>query len=151
MRSWPPPEQRFEEGYIPITETGCWIWLGATNGIGYGKFYVVDRMMYAHRFAYIQKYGEIPEGLELDHLCRNSYCVNPDHLEAVTHQENVKRGKAGENIATKNREKTHCPQGHPYSGDNLYIKPNGSRVCRTCRRDYFERKRESKLMLGRIR
>lgn len=74
--------------------------------------------------------GPIPEGLVIDHLCRNRGCVNPDHLEAVTQRENILRG---EGLAAANARKTHCPKGHPYSGENLYVVPSsGRRQCRIC-------------------
>ncbi len=88
--------------------------------------------MYAHRWAYEQARGAIPDGMHLDHLCRNTLCVNPDHLQAVTARENLRRGVG---FAGTNARKTRCPAGHPYSGDNVYIRPaSGSRVCVTCRR-----------------
>ena len=109
---------------------GCWIWQATTNADGYGQFRVGDRMVKAHRFAYELLVGPIPNGLELDHLCRVRNCVNPAHMEPVTHTENVRRGEAGKH----HRDRTHCPQGHPYAGENLYVVPDGYRECRTCRR-----------------
>jgi hypothetical protein len=79
----------------------------------------------AHRLYYEITKGAIPAGLELDHKCRVRCCVNPDHLEPVTHTENMRR--ASKNLVT------HCPVGHPYSGPNLYVRPNGGRECLTCR------------------
>lgn len=80
--------------------------------------------------------GPIPDGLVIDHLCRNPQCVNPMHLEPVTPEENTRRGIGGWNT----RAKTHCPQGHPYSGANLYINPtSGARVCRTCNNEKARR------------
>jgi len=69
----------------------------------------------------------VPQGLELDHLCRVSHCVRPEHLEAVTHAENVRRGNGG------SRPRVACPKGHRYEGDNVYVRPDGrGRDCRTC-------------------
>ena len=113
---------------------GCWEWTGATNGRGYGtirKGRAVDGMVYAHRVMYEELIGPIPDDLEIDHLCRNRSCVNPEHLEPVTAQENVLRG---DTIAAHNVAKTHCPSGHPYSGDNLYVYPSGDRRCMACHR-----------------
>lgn len=110
---------------------GCWIWQASTNASGYGQFWVDGRAVKAHRFAYELLVGPIPGGLELDHLCRVRNCVNPAHMEPVTHAENVRRG---ESFSAINTGKTHCPQSHPYSGDNLYVRTNGYRECRTCHR-----------------
>lgn len=128
------PQQRFDEKHIPVPESGCWLWIGAINPGGYGQFWFNGKLIQAHLFSYEQKHGQIPDGLEPDHLCRVHGCVNPDHLEAVTHQENCARGDAGEH----HRKKTHCPQGHPYNGENLYINPDGRRECRICRDQRME-------------
>src|SRR5690606_31928078 len=101
-------------------ETSCWEWPYATDKHGYG---VVGRAKArAHRVIWTALYGRVADGHELDHLCRNPCCVNPAHLESVTHTENVRRGLAGEN----NRRKTHCPAGHLYQGENLYVAPSGA-------------------------
>ena len=75
--------------------------------------------------------GAIPEGLNLDHLCRNRKCVNPDHLEAVTQRVNVMRGVS---VTAENMRKSHCPTGHPYDAANTYVRANGHRGCRACRK-----------------
>ena len=110
---------------------GCWIWQASTTHNGYGQFWVGGRMVKAHRFAYEMFVGPIPEGLELDHLCRVRNCVNPAHMEPVTHAENVRRG---ESFSAINAGKTHCPHGHAYDAENTYVKPNGWRHCRACQR-----------------
>jgi len=84
----------------------------------------------AHRISYELLKGDIPEGLDLDHLCRNRGCVNPDHLEPVTRKENLLRGNT---IPAKHARKTHCPQGHEYTKGNTFISKSGSRHCRKCR------------------
>ncbi len=105
----------------------CWLWQGASAN-GYGKFWVQGRMTQAHRWAYEDAFGLIPLGLILDHLCRTVSCVRPDHLEPVTHQENMHRGRFG--------QAAHCPQGHPYDSLNTYRNPHtGERHCRTCRQE----------------
>ena len=120
-------EDRFDEKYITEPNSGCWLWTGWTRGKGYGVFTVDGVHVPAHRFSYERWVGKIPSGAVIDHLCRVPFCVNPQHLEAVTNQENVKRGAL---------LKTHCPQGHPYSGDNLYLYNGRHRQCKTCRRDH---------------
>ncbi len=111
----------------PMDEDACWEWTGAKSTAGYGQIRVGDPLVYAHRFSYEWIVGRIPEGLDIDHLCRNPGCVNPSHLEPVTRRENVRRGIAG--LAQKAR--THCPQGHPYDSKNTYIYRN-NRQCRIC-------------------
>lgn len=120
---------------------GCWHWIGATDDAGYGRFRSREHgTNMAHRIAYLALAGPIPDGLSLDHLCRVRCCVNPDHLEPVTARENILRGYGrGANEARQ----THCQHGHPLSGDNLYIKPNGRRQCRQCNRDRVTAFRES--------
>lgn len=119
---------------------GCLVWRGALNPKGYGLFYVDNRNALAHRYAYENTNGSVPTGLELDHLCRVRACVNVDHLEAVTHAENMARGA--------HAMKTHCKYGHPYDEVNTYRRPNdGGRDCRICiarrLREHAARKRAS--------
>lgn len=124
----------------------CWLWkpLGSVNG--YGQFTCNGKTRLAHRTSYELAKGEIPAGLTIDHLCRVRNCVNPAHLEAVTRAENLRRAKSWENGASFQREKTHCPYGHPYSGENLRICKDGKRACRACERrhsaEHRARKRE---------
>jgi hypothetical protein len=112
----------------------CWPWLGDLNSNGYGKFFFHTdgfRMCRgAHCIAYSLMVGEVQEGYELDHLCRNPACCNPSCLEPVTHQENVLRGIGPTAV---NARKTHCKNGHPLSGENLRMEGN-SRRCLTCSR-----------------
>lgn len=89
----------------------CWAWTGAHHVEGYGEFQMDGRRLRAHRVAWEWAHGPIPVGLEPDHLCRNRACVNPDHLELVTHRVNILRGLAPTAI---NAAKTECPRGHPY-------------------------------------
>jgi hypothetical protein len=117
----------------------CWVWTAANNGSGYGRFWLDGKMQYPHRVAYEMCVGPIPDGLVIDHLCRNRSCVRPDHLEPVTNAENQARGA--------HAMKTHCPQGHPYDEVNTYRTKTGRRMCRACNRDaqrrYVARMRES--------
>jgi len=112
----------------------CWLWTAATSGNGYGHLRVDDRMRPAHRVGFELVNGPIPDGLELDHVkdwgCTSTLCCNPLHLEPVTHAENVRR------VA---RHRTHCRQGHEYTGENLRVSADGARHCRTCDRAYASR------------
>jgi hypothetical protein len=119
----------------------CWEWTAAKLPYGYGFFWYIDRMVRAHRWAYEDLVGPIPNGLTLDHLCRNPPCVNPDHLEPVTAEENISRSKSYLRGAAHQRAKTHCPSGHPLLGDNLYTTPDNKRRCRVCRRESLRRSR----------
>lgn len=111
--------------HVVVNADGCWEWSGAATRRGYGLIRVGGILMSAHRTSYEALRGPIPPGLVLDHLCKNTYCVNPDHLEAVTQLVNMRRGA--------NATKTHCKRGHLLAGDNLYMHPNGKRLCRACR------------------
>lgn len=116
--------------------SGCWLWTGTLNGNGYGEFYNgAGKKHLAHRISYQHYIGTIPSGKILDHTCRVRCCVNPQHLEPVTNQENVLRGAL---------LKTHCPQGHPYSGDNLYLYKGKHRYCKTCIREHDARHQAKK-------
>lgn len=119
----------------------CWLWkpLGSLNG--YGQFTGGGKTRLAHRVAYELSKEPIPKGLTIDHLCRVRNCVNPAHLEVVTRAENLRRAKSWENGASFQRSKTHCSNGHPYSGENLRICKNGKRACRTCARAYSAKSR----------
>lgn len=108
---------------------GCWVWLAHKNNNGYGYIWTKGERVEAHRVSYELHKGPIPEGLEIDHLCRVRHCVNPEHLEAVTERENKLRSGG---MASRNAAKTHCPQGHPYSAWNTKDDA-GSRRCRTCK------------------
>jgi len=125
-------------GRITKTEN-CWIWNGhLVSGYAYVRF--KDKSRRVHRVVYEALKGPIPDGLVLDHLCRNPACVNPDHLEPVTQQTNVLRGNG---IPVQNAQKTHCKYGHPLFGPNLWYNVKaGERQCRTCMR---ERTRQWKL------
>lgn len=110
--------------------SGCWNWTTTPfQNSGYGRIKVVGRVMVAHRFAWEVLRGPIPQGMQLDHLCRNRRCVNPEHLEVVTPRTNVLRG---ETIVAANYAKTHCHHGHPLNGANLFVRRDGRRRCRTC-------------------
>lgn len=116
---------------IPEPNSGCWLWLAAVDWDGYGQFWDKEKRLNkrSHRFAYEVEFGEIPDGLQIDHLCRTRNCCNPLHLEAVTPKVNTLRG---ESIQAKNAQKTHCVKGHEFTEDNLLVCKLPFRVCRTC-------------------
>lgn len=122
------------------TAGGCWEWTAArqaptrTGSGGYGFVRIDKTNRMAHRVMYELLVEPIPDGLQLDHLCRNRLCVNPAHLEPVTPLENTQRGMRSRGTP----HKTHCPQGHPYAGDNLYVY-QGRRHCVACRREAVRR------------
>lgn len=106
----------------------CWNWTASLDKDGYGKFTNNKKSVKAHRFSYELLKEYIPKGFQLDHLCHNRKCVNPDHLEIVTLRENIKRGLTGK-INHWRKNKTHCPQGHEYTqGKN-------QRICLICHRN----------------
>ena len=115
------------------TRSKCWNWKGttfhSTSGARYGCFSYLEKSTLAHRFSYEAFIGKIPKGLTIDHLCRNTLCVNPKHLEAVTLKENILRGNGA---CARNARKTHCPKGHPLSGKNLLNRRRGFRECYGC-------------------
>ena len=123
-----PIESRF---WDKVTKTDtCWLWTRAISNNGYGVIGgLPGETKYAHRIAYQMVKGSIPEGLELDHLCRNRACVNPNHLEPVTTKENVHRGFSPAGIQSR---LIVCQKGHPLDRQNTYVSPQGRRMCRAC-------------------
>lgn len=110
----------------------CWEWQGYRDRLGYGRVHMGGRHLKAYRVSYELVVGPIPTNLTIDHLCRNSSCVNPAHLEAVTKRENTLRGLT---IPARHAAKTHCIHGHPFSATNTYIawrRGTPHRVCRIC-------------------
>lgn len=123
-----PEADRFWEKVLKTD--WCWIWTaGKFNG--YGRFYFNGRTRPAHQWPHVREHGPIPEGYELDHLCRNPSCVRLDHLELVTHRINSLRSTSPQAI---NARKTECVHGHPFDEANTYYTAEGRRRCRTCNR-----------------
>jgi hypothetical protein len=137
---------------VVVTDTGCWRWIDSVTLDGYGHLRVNGRMRMAHRYAWELLVGPIPPLFELDHLCHDPAtctgvcphrrCCNPAHLEQVRHRDNVLRSGGPAALAAVT---THCPQDHPYSGDNLVVFADGKRRCRACRNERDKRwKKESR-------
>jgi hypothetical protein len=132
-----------KSGPIPTSRPDlgpCWIWTAGRTSEGYGQFKWKQEPIWstlAHRISYYLIVGPIPEGLEIDHLCRVRTCLNPAHLEPVTAQENQLRSESASGLSAR---KTHCPQGHPYD----CINSRGNRCCRRCMREQARRYRKSK-------
>ncbi len=109
------------------TADGCMLWEGALTGSGYGSVWNEGKWWLAHRLAYVQEVGDVPDGMELDHLCNKPSCCNPNHLEPVTHAENVRRGGAT-NVDT-------CKNGHPWTDENIISTGRPNRTCRICKNE----------------
>jgi len=142
-RHKPTLRERFDAKWVKNQESGCWEWVAQINPSGYGSISVHASPTPAHRVAYELYVGKIPEGLHIDHLCRNRCCVNPKHLEPVTNKENGRRGIAAQVNRARHLAKTHCKFGHPLSGDNV-LQTKKQRVCLTCR---LARKRKYNALL----
>lgn len=127
---------------IKATAGGCWEWTGTKTMAGYGQIIMERKRIYVHRYLFGLLKEPLNDSLELDHLCRCRNCCNPDHLEQVTHAENVRRGACKDINGTK----THCPKGHPYDEQNtISIHGGKHRDCLECKRrrcrEYMRRKR----------
>jgi hypothetical protein len=130
---------RIDEGtrfWRKVDAADCWEWTAARDRDGYGRFTGYDETgkrfsWYAHRWSYVHLVGPVAEALTLDHLCRNTACVNPDHLQPVTRGTNVLRGYG---IPPTHAAKTHCAHGHPFDATNTAYSREGWRVCIQCRR-----------------
>jgi len=141
-KSRKPHKMRFDKKWTPVPVTGCWVWTAGTTAAGYGYFDYEDEI-HAHRASYTMHIGPIPAGMHVLHKCDVRQCVNPDHLFLGTQVDNMKDMAAKGRAQRHNSKKTHCPKGHPYSGDNLRIRPDGGRTCRTCMREVMNARRRA--------
>lgn len=141
MSRWPTTRERFDAAVHMEPNTACWLWTGTVTREkhGYGRLEVNGKPTVAHRYAYEQFIGPIPPDCDLDHKCRTTLCVNPWHLEPVSHKENVLRGTSP---AAKHAKQTHCKNGHPLNGPHVLLLPRSrkgrqwiERVCRLCREE----------------
>ena len=118
---------------ITTSDRGCWEWTGSVFYHGYGRIQRRGKSYIAHRYVYKLLIGPIPEGLELDHLCRNRACCNPAHLRPVTRREN-QLAPGSQSVSARNARKTHCKHGHEFSPENTIQRSDGGRRCRECAR-----------------
>lgn len=121
-----PLKERFMQYIEKQPNGGCWLWTGGLSNGGYGKFQIDPKTRLAHRVAYEIFIGPVPEGAQLDHLCRQRRCCNPSHLEPVACKENIRRGASV--------TKQFCVHGHERTPENIYVYPDGRRRCILCRR-----------------
>jgi len=126
---------RIKQFWLNVQKTAtCWNWIASRDSSGYGHFWDDNILIGAHRWSYKHFVGPIPDGLTIDHLCRNPACVNPKHLEPVTNVENIMRGNG---VAAQNARKTHCKRGHEFTETNTRIdnsRRNPGRICKKCKK-----------------
>ena len=129
-----------------VTASGCWEWSLFVQRNGYATTGTGKRGQreYVHRLAYELWKGAIPEGFDIDHLCRNRRCYNPAHLDAVTRAVNMKRGIGPAMLGKINGSKTHCVNGHAFDEANTRHRPTGGRDCRICGVEKARRYRENR-------
>jgi hypothetical protein len=143
-----PMVDRILDRCIPEPNSGCWLWTGGCYPNGYSNFGNYNGIWTSgHRVSYQLFVGEIPDGLEIDHICRVISCVNPSHLRLVTHRENL---LSGNTVTARRAAVTHCPAGDEYSEQNTYRDKKNRRYCRICcnrrSKEYQQRKRQNAVM-----
>jgi hypothetical protein len=142
-RFWPKVDKNGPD----YNGTPCWVWTGAHSKGGYGQIRGVNGTvtLYTHRWSYEHHKGPIPDGLHLDHLCRNRSCCNPDHLDAVTNGENTRRGVGA---AAQHARQTHCKNGHLFDAENTIPSGDKGRRCRTCYNEWQRETRDRRKSAG---
>jgi hypothetical protein len=130
MPAWRPLDERIMEK-VEKGDDGCWVWTGTLHRTGYGQIKVGRVMRQAHRAAFTTFYGPIPAGYELHHVCGRKACVNPAHLKLITRREHARLSESA--------QKRWCKNGHEYTYENTYTRPNGQRDCRACIRARVQR------------
>lgn len=142
---WTPPMDRIEAKTLLVDRgyaTPCRVFTGTLNARGYGQISDRGERWLVHRYVYTQLVGPIPDGLVLDHLCRQHDCHEHTHLEAVTQRENLLRGAGPQLTSQRLGSVTRCTSGHDFTPENTYLRPNGTRACRACKRDRKRAARE---------
>lgn len=125
---------RLEQRIMRDPNSGCWIWTGTLNPYGYGVIVVGKKNKQAHRLMFELARGPIPDGLVIDHLCRNRCCVNPQHLEPVSAAENTRRARIAGRPEDTRFDDSVCKYGHRLTQDNIFVGKNGYPVCKACKR-----------------